>query len=55
MTEGMKSSEFWMTIVTMGGGILLQRMGADVAVIGAVCGVGMSYIASRGIRKINKA
>ena len=51
MTKGLKSTEFWMTLVAVGVGAYLAVQGVDATTIGAVAAPIMAYAFSRGVAK----
>jgi len=51
MTQGMKSSEFWLTLAAMGAGVYMSQTGTDLTVILAVIGGSGAYAVSRGLAK----
>ncbi len=51
MTNGMKSTEFWLTLVGIAVGVYLASTGASVQVIGAVVAPIAAYGLSRGLAK----
>ena len=55
LTNGLKSSEFWLAVMTIVAASYLAKTGADVATIGAVVGPSMAYIASRGFAKMGNS
>ena len=51
MTQGMKSTEFWLSLAAMVAATYLAKSGADLQMILAVTGGAGAYSISRGIAK----